>query len=578
KEGKIRLNRKGNPEYWVPSKKGQIIDTNWLDISGMELVNQELTISKECLDRLFKLCLIKEKRIFAILSDNKALKSIAKKYRLNFVDVFLDKEDNNMEVPSRFNLVFDRYTENKNESEKYYSFLKENGRYEGSNPLNHILLDIENFYPIVSTPKKDYNLLIKGDNLVLFSYLIQNFSAKFKLVYIDPPFFTGIHENIVVPLKSKAHGLTYPIRDQAYENVSLTADQIKHFEIWFGKRAKWIKRMLREDGLLFVRFDYHFGHYAKMILDQLFGPENFINEFIVRRMKKNLSKRNINRQQHLIVHFDSLFAYRASKKARLCTEVVRKVSRKNQDKAEREYKDDNIWVDIAGYEKVKKTLYPTENSEALLKRVISISTEEGDLVGDFFAGSGTTLAIAEEMNRKWVGVDIGLRSVHEIKKRILRIGNFQPFKYMELFEEKKTNSIFIPVQKVETLEEDVYRFLLLENAIGLYISVIIKVDSLNSLINVKLENIWSVSGKNNEKYDFAISELVDYWGVDWDCKGNMLNIGWSSIRKLRGRRVAKNAVLEAKHNLKHKYHQMTLGVLVVDIYGVSYRMKIMIPP
>ncbi|MHA1971748.1 MAG: DNA methyltransferase [Candidatus Hodarchaeales archaeon] len=571
KEGRIRLNRKGNPEYWVTSKKGQIIDTNWLDIDGVKLIDQQLVVSKECLDRLFKLCLVTNKRILAIVSNSRELKSLAQSRQLKFLELSLDSDfkSTRMNTGELNHLVRNINKGNAREEDRQD---KVNVNFDSK------LLDIENYCQKPSESNENYNILIKGDNLAVFPCLADNFLGKFKLVYIDPPFLTGIHENIVVPLKSELQGLTYAISDQAYENVSLVDDQIKFFESWFRERVKWIKKMLRKDGLLFVRFDYHFGHYAKMILDQIFGPENFINEFIVRRMKKNLSRKNLDRQQHLIVHYDSLFAYRASEKARLHLEGLVKVTRKNQDKAELEYNNDNIWVDIAGYEKVKKTLYPTENSEALLRRVVKISTDKGDLVGDFFAGSGTTLIIAEELNRKWVGIDIGIRSVHEIKKRILRRENFSPFEYKEIFRNKTNESFFIPVEKVEYLPENKYRVLLEEKNLDLWISIKATVDLSNSILSVELEDICSSTESDEKKYDFPVAELVDYWGIDWKCKDNLLNITWSSIRKLKGRSVIENVTLEASHNILNDFHQRSIGVLIVDIYGVSFRAKINIPP
>ena len=93
---------------------------------------------------------------------------------------------------------------------------------------------------------------------------------------------------------------------------------------------------------------------------------------------------------------------------------------------------DNIWLDIAGYQKMKKTLYPTENSETLLRRVIEVSTSPKDIVADFYAGSGTTLAVAETLGRKWIGVDIGNQSINEIRKRLLQFPDRKRIDYFKI--------------------------------------------------------------------------------------------------------------------------------------------------
>ena len=82
---------------------------------------------------------------------------------------------------------------------------------------------------------------------------------------------------------------------------------------------------------------------------------------------------------------------------------------------------DNNWTDLKGY--VFGSSYPTENPEELIKRVIECSTDEGDLVMDFFVGSGTTSAVAEKLNRKWISCDIGKLSFYTVQKRILNIEN-----------------------------------------------------------------------------------------------------------------------------------------------------------
>jgi len=216
--------------------------------------------------------------------------------------------------------------------------------------------------------------------------------------------------------------------------------------------------------------DYHFGHYVKTILDEVFGKENFVNEISVNRTKKIFAG-----VKGLNVAFDSLFFYKKSNQVKF-----RNVGKKGREikwlsmhspgirhprerqlfgkifippegrhwtftqeridkellpqnrirtnstnpnileylQSEIELLDSN-WTDIPGY--TFKTGYPTENSEPLLERVILSSTNDGDIVADFFVGSGTTPAVAQNLGRKWIACDINLGAIQTTAKRLNQI-------------------------------------------------------------------------------------------------------------------------------------------------------------
>ena len=235
-----------------------------------------------------------------------------------------------------------------------------------------------------------------------------------------------------------------------------------------------MKDLLSNDGLLFFRIDWHWGHYAKAALDEIFGKDNFQAEIIINRVKKNVTQQG---RLSLPTSTDSLFLYFKSKDSSL-KRISKKLKEQkdgywramdsaglragpqrvvegqtfyppsgrhftfNQSRVDElfaqgkvrvngrnkleyfvEPKDETIldtnWTDIAGY--AFKTGYPTENAEPLLERVIDIGTEPGDIVADFFNGSGTTTAVAETMGRKWIGTDIGKFSIHTVRKRMIEV-------------------------------------------------------------------------------------------------------------------------------------------------------------
>ena len=309
-----------------------------------------------------------------------------------------------------------------------------------------------------------------------------------------------------------------------------------------------MRPLLRLDGFIFVRFDYHFGHYAKFVLDEVFGARNYVIEFLVRRMKKNLSKKQLNQQTHLIVHNDSLFVYRASEEALLNMSNVKKKKRKSQDFSEWEYSNDNIWLDIAGYQKAKKTLYPTENAESLLQRVIEISTSPKDIVADFFAGSGTTLAVAETLKRKWIGVDIGNQSIHETRKRLLQSPNGMPFDYFKLRGEIFNQNL----EKKPTIADSIK------------IDIVTEKKEKQVTITLK-DSIYGVETSELKKVDSYV-DLIYYWELDWNYNDTTANICWYSKRLIEKKVVLCSVISYKTHNYLSP-GSYRIFVNIVDIFG-----------
>ncbi|MBD3353205.1 MAG: hypothetical protein GF364_17125 [Candidatus Lokiarchaeota archaeon] len=312
------------------------------------------------------------------------------------------------------------------------------------------------------------NLLIWGDNLYIMNSLLGKFANSIQLVYIDPPFYTGSNEYIDIPIgvgkkRKTVEQTPSPIKEVAYQNIWSEPNHAKTFSRWFYQRARLIHKLLKREGFIAVRFDYHYGHYAKVILDQIFGESNFLTEFLIRRMYKPVSNKALEYQQHLIIQSDSLFLYRKTPDAKYIGKVKKK-KRSNPDPIEHESNDDNVWMDIVGYEKRKKTLYPTENSIKLLKRIISLCSKPDDIVADFFCGSGTTTAVAQELDRRWIGADLSRYSVNEIRKRMLlnKDSAKYPFQLLNL-EMYNKHLMYLRLKKKELIAEsqkNYYKFIL----------------------------------------------------------------------------------------------------------------------
>lgn len=328
------------------------------------------------------------------------------------------------------------------------------------------------------------NKLIWGDNKLILSglkngYLREDIEKQggLKLVYIDPPFSAGLDYSIDVHIGDTDQSINKSpsvIEEFAYRNTWGNGGNT--FIQMLFERIQLIKDLLSENGVLFFRIDHHWGHYSKIMLDEVFGKDYFIADLIVNRIRKNVTSQG---KLSMPVATDSVFVYAKSDQFlfkhlnKKLKEVREGYWRRTDDSAgERRPRErllfgkvfeppagkhfkfsqntmeqmilngklrfnerlarleyfveptenavlDTNWTDIPGYS--FNTGYPTENSEQLLARVIDISTQPGDLVADFFCGSGTTLAVAEKLGRKWIGTDIGKFSIHTTRKRMLEV-------------------------------------------------------------------------------------------------------------------------------------------------------------
>ncbi len=353
------------------------------------------------------------------------------------------------------------------------------------------------------------NKLIWGDNKLILSSLKNGPLRKeieaqggLKLIYIDPPFSAGIDYTIGVEIGDGEIVQKSPsvIEEFAYRNTWGAGGNT--FLSMLYERVKLMKDLLSDDGIFFFRIDWHWGHYAKTMLDEVFGKDSFQSEIIINRIKKNITEQG---KASLPTATDSLFVYfnnnakfrhidkvleneregywRASDDSsgerrpreriisgktfyppagkhfkfsqenmqKMHTDGLIRINPNNQDKLQYWVKAkstetmDTNWTDIAGY--AFKTGYPTENAEPLLERIIEISTKEGDLVADFFNGSGTTTAVAEQMGRKWIGTDIGKFSIHTARKRMVGVQrelkksgkNFRAFEILNVGKYERDN-------------------------------------------------------------------------------------------------------------------------------------------
>ena len=337
--------------------------------------------------------------------------------------------------------------------------------------------------------KQKMNRLIWGDNLLAMQALLsQGYEGKINLIYIDPPFDSKAdysHKMTITPSPLAGEGRGEGIEFTKEPSV---IERLAYKDTWAGgtdsyldmlyPRLQLMKRLLAEDGSVYVHLDWHVGHYVKVMMDEIFGKENFLNNIVWCYQTRQFSKRYWNKKHNDILLYSKkpdshIFNWDAEgvlepyseatiKKYklkdekgyyRLCgrgisgspiksaKDVDPKWELTHPELVVRDYLDkgfaphDYWMIDIVNQAANERTNYDTQKPSALLERIIKASSNEGGLVADFFCGSGTTLAVAGKLNRRWIGCELGKvgiqvtrsRLVEQIAKPFLieNIGNYQ---------------------------------------------------------------------------------------------------------------------------------------------------------
>lgn len=243
------------------------------------------------------------------------------------------------------------------------------------------------------------NMLIQGDNLLTLKYLYKNgYEGKIDLIYIDPPFNTGR-------------------KDLPYNDSWKTTNDYLDF---LRPRLFWMRELLSEQGSIYVHIDHYFNHNLKLIMDDIFGRDNFRSEIIWDTSVPYVAGNKWLSNNWIYSHGCILY-YAKNKNTVYFKKHMFDVQQPSGDISKKPFKD--VWVDInnfAGFFGAKdiKLKYKTRKPEALLERIIKASSNEDSIVADFFAGSGTTGAVAEKLGRRWIMCDSNPTAIEVIKKRM----------------------------------------------------------------------------------------------------------------------------------------------------------------
>lgn len=273
---------------------------------------------------------------------------------------------------------------------------------------------------VLWTPNGD-DLVVKGDNLEFLRTLPD---GSFRLIYIDPPFNTGkVQTRQTMKTTRSATGGRVGFKGQTYETVKGVAfgynDAFGDYWEFLEPRLEEAWRLLTDDGTLYLHLDYREVHYAKVLLDALFGRESFLNEIIwaydygARSTKKWPAKHD-----NILVYVKDPNKYYFNN-AEVDREPYMAPGLVTQEKtALGKLPTDVWWHTIVSPMGKEKTGYPTQKPEGILRRIVHASSEPGDWVLDFFAGSGTTGVVAQNLNRRFVMIDQNQEAINIITKRL----------------------------------------------------------------------------------------------------------------------------------------------------------------
>lgn len=296
----------------------------------------------------------------------------------------------------------------------------------------------------------DGNIVMHGECLSTCAYL-KDKGIEIDLVYIDPPFASGADyaKKIYVrrnPLVQKAINEA----EQQLDNSDMQEFEEKmygdiwdkeHYLNWMYENLMAIKSVMSDTASIYVHLDYHIGHYVKILMDEIFGEENFRNEIVwyyTNKMTGSPSPHDFVCEHDTIFRYSKTDQYHYTLIKEEREDAVKQSKRIKVDGKNMRARDEdgNIIYEISTEKNIKdvwqipfiastdsqRVDYSTQKPEALIERIINASSNEGMLVADFFGGSGVTAAVAHKLGRKFVHNDVNINSIQTARDRLVSAG------------------------------------------------------------------------------------------------------------------------------------------------------------
>jgi adenine-specific DNA-methyltransferase len=291
---------------------------------------------------------------------------------------------------------------------------------------------------------KDGNLVIRGECVSACAYLKEK-RIEVDLVYIDPPFASGADyaKKVYIRRNPKVADVIAKAEEELPDDELKAFEEKMYGDVWDKEKyLNWmyenlvaIKSVMSETASIYVHLDWHIGHYVKILMDEIFGEDNFLNEVVWYYRRWNIAGNSFAKNH------DTLFWYTKNKNSYFYNQLY-------IPKSEKSSAQGKSWRSVIGEDGIRRSIqtgeptkgvpmpdvweisminpvaeerslnYATQKPEELLERIIKASSNEGMIVADFFGGSGVTAAVAAKLNRKFIHNDIGINSIQTTRDRI----------------------------------------------------------------------------------------------------------------------------------------------------------------
>ncbi|MDD4170688.1 MAG: site-specific DNA-methyltransferase [Syntrophomonas sp.] len=377
------------------------------------------------------------------------------------------------------------------------------------------IFENQGYYEQLEVPvlgdEKIENIFYYGDNYDLLNYIVKaEPEKKIDLIYIDPPYMTELdyHSSISIGaysdikyIKRTAFQDRWPRGLDSYLDMMYT-------------RLQLMKKVLSNEGSIFVHVDWHVSHYLRVLLDEIFGPDNFINEIAWCFGGGSSSRRYFHRKHDLILWYARSPEYIYNPQYRPYTQGTIKRGLTNVKGDRYKLHEEGAlmqdwWVDInkilspTAYENLK---FPTQKPKELLARLIAAASRPGSLVADFFAGSGTLAEVCNEMGRNWVLADASSLALQTSCYRLIR-SRSKPFKIIGA-----NNGEDAPGCEL-VLKQPLLK----------------PVDDNDTLVDLGIDFYWPAQlPAQGDRRDFA--DYIEFWEIDLDFQEHIFNSHYQVLR------------------------------------------------
>jgi DNA modification methylase len=469
------------------------------------------------------------------------------------------------------------------------------------------------------------NKLIWGDNKLILSSLKNGPLRKeieaqggLKLIYIDPPFDVGADFSMDIKIGDGEDEERFTKKPSVIEEIAYRDTWGKGADSFIAmiyERLRLMRDLLTEDGSIYVHCDYRVSGYMRLVLDDIFGKDSFRNEIIWGYRTGGISKEFFARKH------DVVFLYAKDiQKVKFNVQYYKSYQQKKYnfkgvedlwDEEKKQWYHNSIcrdvWEDVfpIGTENGERLDYPTQKPIALLERIIRASSNEGDLIADFFCGSGTTFAVAEKLGRKWIGSDLGKFGIHTSRKRMIDVQrelkkegkNFRAFEILNVGRYERDN--FLKVNDDLRAEEKAKQAERKEKEFVRLIIAAYKaepVSSFKTLVGKKRDRLVAVGPINAPVSEKLVQQIVeecekmkitkvDVLGFDWEMgfdrhefRGNGIDIAFKVIpREVFDKKAVEKgqvkfydvAFIEAEPIIKGKVNSKELSIELTD-FSVFY--------